>query len=265
MLKHVEVALLPAEALAIEADAWVVIDVLRATTTIAVLFQAGLEDIVVLDDIDRTRERAFEEARLLFGEVGGLRPDGFDYGNSPVEAATAAVAGRGAALFTTNGTPALCALGRRGAVYAGALANAGALARRLRRHERVVFVCAGTAGGRRFGMEDFAAAGLMIRELQRNGEPFGTGDAASMAARLAGAPTETLEMSFGVEPGRGGRPRVMPSFGQIVVTTSEHARRLKELGLEQDVRFCARLNTSRAVPMVVECGDGWARLEDQNR
>lgn len=261
MLKRVDIALLPAEALEMEADAYVVVDVLRATTTIAMLFHSGLKDVVVMDDIERTRARAFAEARLLFGEVGGLRPDGFDYGNSPVEAAGAEVEGRGAALFTTNGTPALCALGSRGVVYAGALANAGALARQLRRHERVVFVCAGTAAGKRFALEDFAATGLLVRELQEHRDRFEMGDAAMIAARMAGTPTRTLDVSLGTQTS-ATIPRTMPSFGQTLVSTSDHARRLRDLGLESDVRFCARLNTSRAVPMVVECGDGWARLEN---
>src|SRR5688572_26821218 len=120
MLKRIDVAVLPAEALSITADAYVVVDVLRASTTIAALFGRGLSDLVVVDDIEAARQLAARESRLLFGEVGGLRPDGFDYGNSPVEAQAAAVADRGAVLFTTNGTPALCSLGDRAAVYAGA-------------------------------------------------------------------------------------------------------------------------------------------------
>ncbi len=262
MLKQVDVAVLPSEAMEMNADAYVVVDVLRATTTIAALFERGLADLVVMDNIARTRERAFAEARLLFGEVGGLRPQGFDYGNSPVEAMVADVAGRGAVLFTTNGTRALCSLGTRGMVYAGALANARALVKRLREHERLAFVCAGTEGGKRFALEDFAVAGLLIRELQQHGAPFAMGDAATVAVRLAGAPTPTVEVGIG---GRGvaGKPKKMPSLGHMLLKTSDHARRLKELGLEGDVRFCARFDTSSSTPMVVECGKGWARLENR--
>ncbi len=261
MLKRADLAVLPAEAMEMTADAYVVVDVLRATTTVAMLFHHGLADLVVMDDIDRARERAFAEARLLVGEVGGLRPKGFDYGNSPLAFEGSDVQGRGAVLFTTNGTPAMCSLGSRGSVYSGAPANAAALARRLRGHDHVVLVCAGTAAGMRFSLEDLAAPGMLIRELQRHPAPLDLGDAAATAARMAGTPTQTLDLGFGAQPSPGKR-RTMPSFGQMLVTTSEHARLLKGIGMEADVRFCARLDTSRAVPMVVECGDGWARLEN---
>jgi phosphosulfolactate phosphohydrolase-like enzyme len=83
-----------------------------------------------------------------------------------------------------------------------------------------------------------------------------------IAARLAGAPSQMLELSYGAAS-TAGKPRTMPAFGQLMVTSSDHAQVLKQAGFEQDVRFCARVDTSRAVPVVVECGDGWARLENR--
>jgi hypothetical protein len=58
VLKRIDVAVLPVEALAISADAYVVVDVLRATTTIATLFHRGLKDLVVVDDINAARKAA---------------------------------------------------------------------------------------------------------------------------------------------------------------------------------------------------------------
>lgn len=262
MLKRVDVAVLPAEALAMPTDAYVVVDALRATTTIATLFHRGLKDLVVADDIDAARRAAREERRLLFGEVGGLRPDGFDYGNSPIEAQAADVEGRRAVLFTTNGTTALCALGDHATVYAGAPANASSIARAVGGYERVVLVCAGTDGARGFAQEDFVAAGLIVRVLQRAVRGIELGDAAALAARLAGEAEPTLEL---LHEG-GARPTVpigaLPSPGQILLTTSEHARRLKALGLGRDVAFCAQLDTSHVAPMVVGCGPGWALLRN---
>src|SRR5947207_14887405 len=96
------------------ADCFVVVDVLRATTTIATLFERGLLTLVAVDDIEAARQRARDEARMLFGEVGGLPPPGLDHGNSPVEASTPEVAGREAVPCTTNGTAPVCGLaGRR--------------------------------------------------------------------------------------------------------------------------------------------------------
>jgi 2-phosphosulfolactate phosphatase len=251
MLKRVDVAVLPGEALATTADAYVVVDVLRATTTIAVLFDRGLEDLLVVDDIEQARSRAETEGRLLFGEVGGLRPEGFDFGNSPVEAQAADVAARAGVLFTTNGTTALCALGERAAVYAGAPANAAAIAHAVRGYERVVVVCSGTDGARRFALEDFAAAGLMVQAMQGVTSGVALGDAAALALRIAARP-----------PG-ATRGRTLPSPAELLITSSEHARKLKALGFEKDVAFSARMDTARAVPGVVGCGPGWALLRDE--
>jgi 2-phosphosulfolactate phosphatase len=252
MLKRIDVAMLPSEALAIGADVFVVVDVLRATTTIATLFHHGLEDLVVVEDIERARKLAREEARLLFGEVGGLRPEGFDHGNSPVEAQGADVRRRGAVLFTTNGTTALCALGERAAVFAGAPANATAVAHAARGSERVAIVCAGTAGASRFALEDFAAAGVLVQALQIAGGGVALGDAAALALRVAARP-----------PG-ATRGRPLPSPAELLAASSEHARKLKELGFDADVAFCARVDTSSAAPRVVECGPGWAKLRNDH-
>ncbi len=86
-MERLDVALLPSEALAIAADCYVVVDVLRATTTIATLFAHGLERLTCADDIERARGIARDRGALLFGEVQGLPPEGFDHGNSPAEIA----------------------------------------------------------------------------------------------------------------------------------------------------------------------------------
>lgn len=240
MVTSLEVALSFADAAGLEADCYVVVDVLRATTTIATLFEAGLRDLLVVDDIDRARESARRDGRLLFGEVGGLAPRGFDHGNSPVEAAGAAVAGRGAVLFTTNGTVTLCGLAGRGEVAAGAIANADAIAGHLRQHQRVAIVCAGNARGQRFALEDLAAAGVIARAARSQSTVADMGDGAVLAASVA----EDDE-------------RV-----RAFVSGSEHSRHLASLGLEADIGFALRRGTSRAVPVVVESGAGWAMLRD---
>ncbi|MFN8506617.1 MAG: 2-phosphosulfolactate phosphatase [Dehalococcoidia bacterium] len=166
MLERIELALLPAEAAAIATKAYIVVDVLRATTTIATLFARGMTSLVAAGRIELARELAASEHRLLMGEVHGLPPEGFDFGNSPVEAAAAPVAGRGGVLFTTNGTAALCLLAGRGAVFAGAAANATALAAYVAaRYASATVVCAGNGAGARFSLEDFAAAGMIAGAL----------------------------------------------------------------------------------------------------
>ncbi len=251
MTNWLDVALLPSEAEALEADAFLVIDVLRATTTIATLFEGGLADLVVVDDIDAARERAGAEGRILFGEVGGLPPEGFDYGNSPAEAATLDVSGKGAVLFTTNGTRAICGVAGRGEAAAASFANAGAAARWAAGYERVALVCAGNSGGKRFALEDFAAAARLVQLIARESPGLELGDAAGVAAEATG-------YEDWIAP---GLPQRTDRSARLVAGGS-HARGLKALGLEADIAFAAREDTSAAVPVVVEHGDGWALLRN---
>ena len=251
MTKRLDVALLPSEAAAMEADAFLVIDVLRATTTIATLFEGGIADLLVVDTIDAARGRAGAEGRVLFGEVGGLPPEGFDYGNSPAEAATVELRGRGVALFTTNGTGALCGVAGRGEAGSAAFANAGAAARWAAGYERVALVCAGNSGGKRFALEDFAAAARLVQLIARESPGLELGDAAGMAA-------EASRYEDWIAPGLPQRT----DRSARLVAGAHHARGLKALGLDADIAFAAREDTSQAVPLVVDHGEGWALLRD---
>ncbi|MCE7929081.1 MAG: 2-phosphosulfolactate phosphatase [Chloroflexi bacterium CFX7] len=236
-MPSIEVAATAGEALHLEACTFVVVDLLRATTTIATLFEAGLRDLLAVSDIEQAREYARRDGRLLFGEVGGLPPPGFDFGNSPVEAATASVRGERAVLFTTNGTTALCALAGRGKVIAGALANLGAVASAASELSNIAIVCAGEDGGRRFALEDFAAAGVIAGQVAARLPGASLGDGALLALRCATDVDSLARMSA-------------------------HGRATAALGFERDITFALRTDTSRAVPTSVEWGPGWIRLVD---
>lgn len=251
--KRYELALLPSEAAHIEGDGYVVVDALRATTTIAVLFGRGLRDLVVADDIELARELAARDGRLLFGEVGGVPPEGFHGGNSPVEADELEVEGRGAVLFTTNGTRALCGLASGGEVVTGALTNLGAVADYLATRERGVVVCAGEAQGQRFAQEDFAVAGVILQAALRRAPGAELGDAAALAMSAL-----KFEEWLGAGIQRAGHS------GRLI-GSAEHAKVLFGLGLGGDVQFASREDVAEVLPRVVECGEGWARLEDALR
>jgi 2-phosphosulfolactate phosphatase len=237
-MQSLEIAMLPAEALAIDADCYVVIDALRATTTMAALFARGLRDVVAVDNIEMARDLARRDGRLLFGEVGGDPPPGFDHGNSPVEASTALVDGRSAVLFTTNGTKALCALAESGAaILAGALTNASAVVEAVGEADRVVIVCAGNEEGKRFAMEDFLCAGEIARLARDAYSGIEIGDAARLG--IAAASTGNLERRFG---------------------QSQHGKASIAKGYAADIEYAAKLDLSTVVPAMVEYGKGWARL-----
>jgi|GEM_PF-121637 2-phosphosulfolactate phosphatase len=145
-----DVALVPAElagnATPPETTAYIVVDVIRATTTLSVLFDRGCKEVLLAATLDEARRVTAsmrtaasltndaglatpeQSAVLLAGELDGLAPPGFDFGNSPAEFITLDLHGRRLVFCTTNGTPALrsCAGGR--AVFAGCFRNARAVA-----------------------------------------------------------------------------------------------------------------------------------------
>ena len=153
----------------------VVIDTLRATTTIAHALHAGAAAVEPVADLDDARRRkAADPDVILAGERRCVRVNGFDLGNSPAELTPAAVAGRRVVLTTTNGTTALAAVGEAAAgVYTAALVNAAATADRLRGHP-VTLLSAGTDGNP--AAEDDAAARFIAAHLAR--EPVPDVDAA---------------------------------------------------------------------------------------
>src|SRR5262245_61013685 len=113
---HLEVALGPSEfaALALEGRSAVVVDVLRATTTVVAAFEAGCRRIVPVADPAAAARWAAEgpaEAYRIAGEQGGDPLPGFDLGISPLEYRPERVRGRSIVLTTTNGTPAMLAAG----------------------------------------------------------------------------------------------------------------------------------------------------------
>ncbi len=254
MVQHVEIAVLPAEALRIDAGAYIVIDALRATTVMPTLFAQGITDLVVVDNVDVARARASSEGRILFGEIGGLRPDGFDHGNSPTEAIAAGLDGLGALHFTGNGTKTLCSVAGRGDVAAASLANISACVDWASRFDSVCVVCAGDHGATRFSLEDFSVAGAFARRLVRSSRDVTTGDAAGLAMELPGY-EDWISPSLPQRAERSAR----------LITGSSHARDLVRLGFGPDVQFATEEDTSAAVPVIVEWGEGWARLEDAAR
>jgi 2-phosphosulfolactate phosphatase len=108
----------------------IIVDVYRAFTTAAVAFSRGAQQIILVPEIEEAlelRDRGVGE--LCIGEVGGVRPDGFDFGNSPYELSRADVRGRILIQSTRAGTVGVASARRAGRVYVGSLAIAAATAR----------------------------------------------------------------------------------------------------------------------------------------
>jgi 2-phosphosulfolactate phosphatase len=150
----------------------VVIDVLRATTTIIHALAAGAERIIPLDSIDRARQvhRSLPfEGALMGGERHGVKIEGFNLDNSPFSYTPEVVRGKTILFTTTNGTRALATARGAERILIGALVNRSALSRVLLEEDRNVnLICAGTDGV--ITAEDCLFAGLVAGDLLTAGE-----------------------------------------------------------------------------------------------
>lgn len=163
----------------------VIIDVLRATTTLTTALLHGARAVLPV----ATPEQAFalrarHPGALLCGEREGRRIEGFDLGNSPAEYGFEVVGGRTLVFASTNGSLALLRAAHARRRLLAAFVNASAVARALAGAPRVVMLCAGKLG--RFCLEDAACAGWLCRRLEADGARL-DGPGARFARTLAPA------------------------------------------------------------------------------
>tara|TARA_Y100001968_G_C19407080_1_gene744265 strand:- start:424 stop:1155 length:732 start_codon:yes stop_codon:yes gene_type:complete len=152
----------------INPDAAVVIDVLRATTTIAWALENGAEAVRTFTDLDELKSEALkwpESRRLLIGERGGKRLDGFDLGNSPLGVSPENVIGKRLFMSTTNGTKSLKRVREAKSLFTMAFPNRSAIGERLLidQPESVFIVGSGWEGS--YSLEDSLAAGALASFL----------------------------------------------------------------------------------------------------
>lgn len=150
----------------------IVIDMLRASSTICYALAAGAKCVVPLLEIDETLALANQLGReyvVLGGERSGHIIEGFDLGNSPSEYTPQRVKGKMMLFTTTNGTRALAHAGEADHVLVGCVVNRAAIARAVRFAPRVDILCAGTDG--EITGEDIFAAGAIIDRLLSDSPP----------------------------------------------------------------------------------------------
>lgn len=142
----------------------VVIDVLRATTTMVYALAAGCTAILPCAEVEEARQRAgaLRVGRgLLGGERGGVKPPDFDHGNSPREYTPEVCRGNALVFTTTNGTRALLRAAEADRVLVAAFVNFSAVCEQLRSEGRPLHIlCAGTA--RAVALEDTLLAGALV-------------------------------------------------------------------------------------------------------
>lgn len=246
---------------------YVVIDVVRATTSLCVLFERDVRSVLIAPDIQSAREahRQLGEGYLLAGEEGGLPPEGFDLGNSPAQLHHAALDANSVIFSTTNGTVALRACGGGRAVFAGALRNARAVMAKAfaclseqpatsttmksaartpevdgasegpldKRAPDVVLVCSGRAG--RPAFDDTLCAGALVEEALSLSPRIGMRCELGEGARIAHAAWRQVTARGDVEQ---------------ALAASEAGRAVMRVGLAGDLAWCAARDVTDVTPRI---------------
>ena len=210
----------------------VVIDVLRASSTIVAALESGAERIIPIADVAtacRLARPGERVAKILAGERRGLPVEGFDLGNSPLEFTPERVAGKTIVLTTTNGTRAITAAAKAERVVVCALTNVDAVAEAVRGAESLAVLCCGSEGS--VAAEDLLCGGLFLDLLG----DFGDRGALNDAARIS----HLLASRFGGEV-------------ETFLRECDHGRALASLGFGDDIAACAAVGTSRLVPALRE-------------
>ena len=217
----------------------VVIDLLRASTTMTTALSNGATAVVPVSDVHEAMSLR-SSGDLLGGERGGVRIEGFDLGNSPREYGAERVAGHRVIFTTTNGTRAIQHARAGGATHIviACFSNLGAAAELINRLDGDLHVlCAGTGGT--IGMDDCVCAGALAAQLVNRADAhhrLSGDDQARMMIRLWDStrhePASILEC---LREARGGRELV-------------------KLGFEADVEFCAHIDRTRIVPLMAQDG-----------
>ena len=232
---QIRTALLPQLAGDVSEAVCVVIDVLRATTVIATLFQRHCPCVYVAASHESARTFARAQGYVLCGETAGYKVADFDYGNSPTEFAQMDFTDRPVVLSTTNGTKATAMVAGARQVFLGAAINRGAVARAAWETAQesgsdIVLVCSGTDD--QFTLEDATVAGMYV-------------EAIAAQARAWTMP-EQADASIAVRRLWEKEPNLLRGWMEGI-----HAQTLADRGFGEDVGYCAATDTLDNVPTLV--------------
>ncbi|MDB5255633.1 MAG: 2-phosphosulfolactate phosphatase [Chitinophagaceae bacterium] len=205
----------------------VVIDILRATSCMVTGLGEGLAGIIPVEKVEEC-QKLKDQGYIAAAERDGKKVEGFDIGNSPFSYQDAALKGKWVAVTTTNGTRALIHSCHAKEILVGAFLNRAALVKYLlSKEEDIVLVCAGWKG--QLNVEDTLYAGAIIESLE--GKVKHSNDSALIALHL-------------YEKAKGD----MLGF----LGNSSHLQRLKNLGIEEDIKYCLKEDLYDVVPQFID-------------
>lgn len=209
----------------------VIIDVLRATTTIITALHngaAGLIPVADMDEVNKIAKNLDSSQYLLCGEKNGVKIEGYHLGNSPLEYTPDNIEGKTLIFKTSNGTQAIARAGKAKEILIGSFLNIDSVVEALREKERdIVLICAGWRG--RLAIEDMLCAGQIVHQLYDGKLPERTPDGAKMAFSLYEKYADRIDS---------------------VIKDSNHAVRLQETVNGDDVMYSCQLNSINILPVL---------------
>jgi len=212
----------------------VIIDVLRASSTIVTALANGCRGFIPILSPDRAKKKAeqFEKERVLLGgEREGIKIEGFDLGNSPREYKREAVKDKTIIFSTTNGVKTLEMVKGAHRIIIGSFLNLQAVCNYCTNYRGdILIICAGKEG--RFSLEDAACAGMLIDSLR---DVF-SGTCQEVDVNLT---AQLLYVKFG--------NNILE-----ILRKSQHGRYLENIGLGEDLKFCSQLDLFHIVPIFID-------------
>jgi 2-phosphosulfolactate phosphatase len=215
----------------------VVLDVLRASSTITVALNNGAREIIPVASIEsavKISGSLFGEVTLRGGERNGKMIEGFNLGNSPLEYSEAAVKGKSIIYCTTNGSVAMAKSRYARTLIVGSFLNLTTIVNFIREENKdFLFICAGrinTIG--HFSLEDAVCAGMIIQKLTK---------------------LESLELNLG--DSAKAAHALYKSFGRSILKmlkTCEHGKYLIEIGFADDLKICSAVDSVPVLPVQIE-------------
>jgi len=209
----------------------VVIDVLRATSTIATALDNGAKEIIPVDSVERCIQLGRELECITAGERDGQVAPGLQYGNSSFEYPREFIGGKTLVLTTTNGTKLLHMALAKGAteIITGSFLNLSAICDHLKKMKKnVILACAGWKD--RVNMEDTLFAGAVVLDVA---EHFTVNcDSSQIALTLYKNAKKDM-------------------YGFMKEHDASHYHRLTNFGLEKDIRHCLTPDLANVLPEYV--------------
>ncbi len=227
----------------------VVIDVLRATTTMVHALAAGCDAIIPCGEIEEARRIAESMppgSAILAGERRGLPIEGFDLGNSPGDCTPDNCSGKTMVMTTTNGTRAILASLEADRILVSAFVNRKATVEALKVDGRPIhLVCAGTNG--QISLEDSMCAGAIAQDLDAWAWAESEGTVSSISIEEAENPPETIlandEAEIAVSLWRETESIIEEGYPLAdALSDGKGGRRVLSIGLEADLEDAARLD-----------------------